>query len=94
MVWRNDRDVLLLQEVTLRLELVVVSDLTSFSPAVWIQPPQSCLHKLLHHICLLSVGIAAHVVVGGGENMLFWLSMLWGWGWETMGMACRPLRRP
>ena len=68
MVWGNDLDVQLLQEVTLRLELAVVSDLTSFSPAVWIQPPQSCLHKLLHHICLLSVGIAAHVVVGGREK--------------------------
>ena len=62
MVWVSDQDVQLLQEeVTWRSESAIVSDLTSFSPAVWIFLPQSCFHKFLHHYWLFSEGVVTHV---------------------------------
>ena len=60
-----DEEVVLLQEeVTWGFEVVVVSDLTSFSPAVQIFLPQSCFHTFLHRYWLLSVGVATQGVIG------------------------------
>ena len=58
-----------------------VSDPTSLPSAVWIWLPQF-LHKCSHRICLVSVGVAAQVVVGMDEAHAV---SAWCVGWVGVG---------
>ena len=60
--------------MTGQLEVVAVSRHLAPSSAVWICLPHSFLHKHPHHYCLLSVDVAAQVVVevGGTYDVPAW----------------------
>ena len=93
------------EEVIWKLEVVAVSSVPAPSPAVWVSPPHSLLHKHDHHHCLLSVDMAAQAVVevGGTFDVLAWRVVDVGvgdpsagfqWGclfghWHTLGLLQR-----
>ena len=67
LVLGSDLKVQVLQEeVTCRLEVVLVPSLAVLSPAAWncLQQVHSFLHNHLHKQCLVAVGVATQVMVG------------------------------